>query len=370
MGTIIRFQLGQLWWTRYALSTLLCLVAIAAVWLGGSALVASFVVVMAVGSALDELIGDEREMTVPPPPAFCNANLYLAAPTLAVLTVVHMDAVARTEIWRVGALLEITAATGLVGYLYALIGATVGHELVHRTKSKVALVSANILLAFTFNTAFTVFHLAGHHRYVATWRDPASARRGESAIAFFPRTVWGQIAMAYRVEAARLSRQHHSPLSWRNRVLRGQTLSLAIVAVAYGLAGIVGMVAFLLAALIGRIAHELINYVQHYGLVRLNGHPVEARHTWNCQRLVSNALQYNLPQHADHHLRADREFWQLKINSAAPALPYGYQTMAMLALVPPLWRRSMAPLLIEWDRTKASSSERKIIAERGWRELC
>jgi hypothetical protein len=153
-------------------------------------------------------------------------------------------------------------------------------------------------------------------------------------------------------------------------VLRGQTLSLAMVAAAYGLASFQGMVAFLLTALIGRFAHELINYVQHYGLVRLNGQPVEERHTWNCQRLVSNALQYNLPRHADHHLHADRKFWQLKINSAAPALPYGYQTMAMLALLPPLWRRSMGPLLVEWDRTKASSSERKIIAERGWHELC
>jgi hypothetical protein len=369
MGTIVRFQLGQLWWTRYALSTLLCLVAIAGVWLGGFALVASVIVVIAVGSALDELIGDEREMTTPPP-AFCNANLYLAVPALVVLTAVHMDAVARTDVWRVGALLEITATTALVGYLYALIGATVGHELVHRTKSKVALVSANMLLAFTFNTSFTVFHLAGHHRHVGTLRDPASARRGESWMAFFVRTVWGQTAMAYRLERARLSRQHRSALSWRNRVLRRQTFSLAIVAAAYALAGLQGMIAFLLAAFIGRVAHELINYVQHYGLVRLNGHRIEERHTWNCRRLVSNALQYNLPRHADHHLHADREFWQLKINSAAPALPYGYQTMAMIALVPPLWRRSIGPRLTEWDRTKASDSERKAIAERGWDALC
>jgi putative Mn2+ efflux pump MntP len=370
MGAIVRFQAGELWWTRYALSTLLCLVAIAGVWFGGVALAAVVVVVIGTGFALDELIGDEREVTAPPRPSFCNANLFLAAPALVLLSVVHMDAVARTDAWRGGAMLEAAAATALVGYLYALIGATVGHELVHRTKSKTALISANILLAFTFNTSFAVFHLAGHHRYVATLRDPASARRGESCLAFFFRTVWCQTAMAYRLEAARLSRQHRSPLSWRNRILRGQTLSLAMVAGAYGLAGLQGMLAFLVAALIGRVAHELINYVQHYGLVRLNGHPVEERHTWNCNRLISNTLHYNLPQHADHHLRPDREFWQLKINSAAPALPYGYQTMAVIALVPPLWRRSIGPRLMEWDRTKASFLEREAIAERGWDGLC
>nr|ACV30052.1 putative alkane 1-monooxygenase [uncultured bacterium B7P37metaSE] len=369
MGALFHFQFGPLAWTRYALSTLLCVVVIAGVGLGGVALAAAVVVVIGTGFALDELIGDEPETAVAPAPAFCNANLYLAAPALLLLSVVHMQGVSRTEAWRGEALLEMAAAGALVGYLYALIGATVGHELVHRTQSKAALVSANILLAFTFNTSFTVFHLAGHHRYVATLRDPASARRGESWLAFFVRTVWSQTAMGWRLESARLSRQNRSPLSWRNRVLLGQTLSLALVAGAYGLAGLRGMLAFLGTALIGRIAHELINYVQHYGLVRLGGHPVEARHTWNCKRLVSNALQYNLPRHADHHLRPDREFWQLKVNSAAPTLPYGYQTMAMMALVPPVWRRSIGPRLTEWDRTKASDAERRAIAERGWDAL-
>src|SRR5262245_42371950 len=168
MTAIVRFQLGQLGWMRYALSTLLCLMAIVGVWFGGWPLATSIAVVIAVGFALDELIGDELEMTAPPPPSFCAANLYLAAPALVLLSVIHMDAVARTDLWHGGALLEVAAATALVGYLYALIGATVGHELVHRTKSTVALVSAHILLAFTFNTSFAVFHLAGHHRYVAT----------------------------------------------------------------------------------------------------------------------------------------------------------------------------------------------------------
>ena len=367
MGAVVRFQLFSR--IRYALSTMLCLIAIAGVWLGGWTLMASMLIVMGVGLVLDELIGDEPNVMSPPPPSFCVANLYLAVPALVLLFVAHMDAMAKTEFFGGAVLPEMVATTALVGYLYALIGATVGHELVHRTNSNFAAISAKILLAFTFNTSFTIFHLAGHHRYVATWRDPASARRGESWIAFFVRTVWCQSAMAYRLEAARLSRQNWSPMSWRNRLLRGQSLSLALALCAYGLAGCRGAVAFLLAALFGRTAHELINYVQHYGLVRLDGHPVEERHTWNCKRLVSNVLQYNLPKHGDHHLHADREFWRLQINPAAPTLPYGYQTMAIIALVPPLWRRSIGPLLLEWDHTKASTSEQKVIAERGWQQL-
>src|SRR4029079_11712767 len=143
MVAIVRFQLIQR--LRYALSTLVCLMAIAGVWFGGWTLVASIVAVTGVGFALDELIGDERDAMAPPPPSFCVANLYLAVPALALLGVAHMHAIARVAPLGGGALPEMAATTALVGYLYALIGATVGHELVHRTKSKLAVVSANIL---------------------------------------------------------------------------------------------------------------------------------------------------------------------------------------------------------------------------------
>ena len=250
-----------------------------------------------------------------------------------------------------------------------MLGATVGHELVHRTDNFPASVCANILLAFTFNTSFAVFHLTGHHRYVATLRDPASARRGETWMTFFVRTVWCQTAMAINVETARLRRHGQYWLSWQNRVLRGQVYTAAILVLAYSLAGFNGILAFLASAFIGRIAHELVNYIQHYGLVRLDGQPVDDRHTWDCKRLISNALQYNLPRHADHHVHADRSFWQLTSNKGAPALPYGYQTMVLIALIPACWRRLMGPLLLQWDRERASPAERRIIAERGWVEL-
>ena len=49
----------------------------------------------------------------------------------------------------------------------------------------------------------------------------------------------------------------------------------------------------------------------------------------------------------------------------APLLPFGYQTMAVLAFVPGLWRRTMQPLLREWDNL-ASDEERALIRQRGW----
>jgi hypothetical protein len=369
MGGMSRLRSDRFGWARYGLSTATCLIAISGIFLGGSALAISILVIIGTGFVLDDLIGDEHLQTDRPPAFFCNANLYLAAPLLILLSIVHMLLVKRNGHWESGSVLEVAAATALVGYLYALLGATVGHEFVHRTDNLPASICANILFAFTFNTSFAVFHLAGHHRYVATLRDPASARRGETWMAFLLRTVWCQTAMAVNVEAARLRRHGQYWVSWQNRILRGQIYTAAILALAYSLAGLKGMLAFLASAFIGRIVHELVNYIQHYGLVRLEGQPVEDRHTWDCKRVISNALQYNLPRHADHHVHADRLFWQLTSDTGAPALPYGYQTMVMIALIPAWWRRLMGPLLLQWDRERASPAERRIIEERGWVKL-
>jgi hypothetical protein len=37
---------------------------------------------------------------------------------------------------------------------------------------------------------------------------------------------------------------------------------------------------------------------------------------------------------------ATKAFWQLDVHQDAPTLPYGYQTMAFIALTPPLWRHT------------------------------
>jgi hypothetical protein len=59
--------------------------------------------------------------------------------------------------------------------------------------------------------------------------------------------------------------------------------------------------------------------------------------------------------------------WQLDVHQDAPTLPYGYQTMALIALTPPLWRHMMRPLLADWDKRFASKAERAVVRERGWK---
>jgi len=254
----------------------------------------------------------------------------------------------------------------LMGFLYGATGINVAHELFHRTQSPLDVIAARWLLAFSWDTTFAIEHVHGHHRHVGTLQDPATARRGESLPAFWLRSTAGEIANGFRIEARRLERRGHHWFHLRNKALRGQLMSVTITAVMYYAAGITGVLGFFATALGGKLMLESINYIEHYGLVRAEGTKVAVRHSWDCYRLLSNALLYNLPRHSSHHLNASLRYWELKTFKDGPMLPMGYMSMILVALVPSLWRKVMNPRLREWDAKYANDEERRLIAERGW----
>ena len=344
---------------RYALTNALMVAFIVALAHGGWPVWAVAVLAILIGGLIDETVGDEHERSGGAAPLFFDLNLYATLPLLVIITLLLMQG-------TLAGVSTVVAATIGAGYFYALAGVTVAHELTHRVTSPLSLMWARALLAFTLNPTFETYHVHGHHRNVGSWHDPATARRGEYVLAFVARTVVEQSVAGWRLEAERLRRKGLPTWSWRNRVLGGLLCSLAILAATALIAGVAGMLVFLAAAVFGRIIHEMVNYVQHYGLVRADSAPIEMRHAWDSGRLVSNLLHYNLPRHADHHMFASKPFWDLDLAADAPRLPRGYQTMSLIALHPPAWHRAIDPLLADWDCRLANDVERSLVRERGW----
>ena len=349
---------------RYGSANFLLVLGAGALVIGGWAIWGVLALALVFGSFADEVSGDDDTSLKESRCLFCTANLYLTLPLVGLLAFLLV---------RFAALhpslteqpLETIGALWLTGYLFALAGATVAHELTHRS-NRLAKLSAYILLGFTGNASFVIYHIYTHHRQVGTYDDAATARRGERLRTFMARTLTQQFAQAARFEAARLKRKGLSSYSWRNELILAHLVPLAILALAGIFGGWNGVIAIFLAGLIGRSFHELINYVQHYGLVRVENSPIRPHHSWDCYRTLSNVLHYNLPRHSEHHMFASKAFWQLNAQQDAPTLPYGYQTMAFIALTPPLWRHIMRKLLADWDERFASEAERKAVRERGW----
>jgi fatty acid desaturase len=368
---------------RYGVMNLLVLGWIAAVLAGGAwgwLLYGFAALLTTVG---DEHSGQDMDMLGAGGRAFYDLNLYATLPLLAVgvfLTLGHVAAgqaaAVYGSVWSAlgldfGAARAATGPWSLAGLIVAgglMVGAAgvnVSHELMHRTGNLRAWLSSRWLLAFSLDTTFAIEHIHGHHRHVGTERDPATARRGERALAFVVRSTAGQVVNAFRFEAARLARKGQGVWSWRNMALRGQAMSLLIAVAAWGLAGWAGVLVFVALAVQGKLYLELVNYVEHYGLVREPGGKVEPRHAWNCYNTISNAVLYNLPRHSNHHMFASKPFWALEADAQAPQLPFGYKTMIVMSLAPPIWDKVVGPRLAEWDQRFASEAERRILSERG-----
>ncbi len=248
-----------------------------------------------------------------------------------------------------------------LGIAYSVAAGNSGHELIHRRSRRMDRAVGRWLLAFVFNTPLALEHVYGHHGNVGFADDPTTVRRGVSFWRFLPRTILQTSAYAWRLEARRLARTGRRRFL-RNRVLRGHMISLLIALACFAAAGWAGLAVFVAAAAIGRLLVEQFNYCSHYGLVRAPGRPVRARHSWNSFRRLSTSVMFNIPRHASHHLSAGRPYWRLEREPGGPVLPHGIALMAMIALVPPLWYRIIAPALAEWDRAFASAEEKKLLA--------
>ena len=223
----------------------------------------------------------------------------------------------------------------------------------------------NWLLAFSWDCTFAIEHVHGHHKDVCLDEDPASAKRGENIYFFILRATFQEQISGWKIESERLERRNHNLFSIHNRMVIGYFRSLSITVAAFIFGGIIGMLSFLLCALLAKFLLESINYIEHYGLVRERGTPVKMRHSWNSNHLLSSIYLCNVTRHSDHHISASLKFWELHpCHEDAPLLPYGYLSMLYLLLVTPfIYKKIMAKEFINWDQNYANDYERNYVMQ-------
>ena len=158
-----------------------------------------------------------------------------------------------------------------------------------------------------------------------------------------------------------IKKKNKSYIGIHNRLLMGYLKSLFITIISYSIGGFSGLLVFLPFSFIAKSFLEVINYSEHYGLVRVAGEPVYPRHSWNSNSTMSSIYLYNVTRHSSHHEKANLKYWELESYENAPMMPQGYLTMLYTALLfPYLFHRMMAKKLIYWDRHYASDGERKL----------
>ena len=240
-------------------------------------------------------------------------------------------------------------------------GGTVAHELFHRIDSAFDVVYGRWIMAIAWNADFSIEHVYGHHENVATECDPATAKRGENVYGFIVKSTIGSHKSAWELESKRLKARGLSIFSYKNQMLSGYLMSLALMIPFWISGGSFGLFIFLSQALVAKIVLEAINFVEHYGLIRVPGQEVKPRHSWNTNKTMSSAVLFSLTRHSAHHENGALPFWDLEPYPDAPEMPYGYLTCLLLSFFPNTWRKTMAPKLQHWDAHYATKEELAIL---------
>ncbi|AXY56547.1 alkane 1-monooxygenase [Acinetobacter chinensis] len=246
------------------------------------------------------------------------------------------------------------------------IAINTAHELSHKSERMDHILSHLALVPSGYNH-FRIEHPYGHHKRAATPEDPASSKMGETFYEFLPRTVIGSFKSAIEIETRRLKRKGLSFWSKDNELLQGWGMTAAFHGSMLKLFG-KGILPYQLAQSFYSIGlFEIINYIEHYGLLRQqdeNGkyERTMPEHSWNNNNIVTNLFLYQLQRHSDHHAYPTRPFQALRHFDEAPELPSGYASMLLPALIPSLWFKMMDKRV--FDHYKGDLNKANIFPKR------
>lgn len=312
---------------------------------------------------LDAVVGQDRDNPPETVLAWLEHDRFYRWATFLYLPNQYLSLVFACWLWSGGGWLSMNWVdkTGLMFTAGTIggIGINTAHELGHKRITAEKWLS-KVALAQTCYGHFFIEHNRGHHAKVATPEDPATSRLGESLYRFIPRSVSGGFRSAWAIEGRRYARMGKSRWSAGNDVLNAWAMSVVLfvtLAVWFGPVVVPWLVG---QAVFGFCLLESINYLEHYGLLRgqlPDGRyeRVRASHSWNSNTVVANVFLFHLQRHSDHHAHPVRRYQVLRNVDEAPQLPYGYGTLLLLALFPPLWRRFMDPLVLQHRERQAAA---------------
>jgi len=241
-------------------------------------------------------------------------------------------------------IISLGSGTGGLG----IVGA---HELIHRPVAWQRALGIYLMTLVNY-THFRIEHVHGHHKYVSTPEDPASAPFGMTLYQFLPKTLVGSFKSAWDYETNRIKRKTGLDKIMANRIYHYIAYFAGLSVFFYAVFGATGLFVFYAQSAFAIFLLEVINYIEHYGLMRNklpngNWEPVKEWHSWDCDYAITNFSLFNIGKHSNHHAKASVEFPYLENKEENPKLSFGYSTAVLLAVFPPLWKKIMNPKVIE-----------------------
>jgi alkane 1-monooxygenase len=282
---------------------------------------------------LDLMVGKDRENLQPELLDKPLTTILVFAPILYTLLYIASIVISAWYVSTDAQWLTLAGCIMTMGTV-ASVGFSASHELIHKKGwwSKFWARAGLLSVAFMH---FEIEHLCSHHRHACTEEDTSTGWYGESVYAYLKRSIPKGIVFSWRFEKHRLQRLGLSVWHPRNRMIWYAVLPVVVCTVFFIVFGWAGLLLYVAQATVGSLVLMIVAYIEHYGVLRVT----------NSNGKLSGALTFNVQRHADHHMKATKRYPLLQSHDTSIELPAGYQAMIMLALIPPLWRRVMHPLL-------------------------
>ena len=244
-----------------------------------------------------------------------------------------------------------------MGIVLGTNGINVAHELGHRANTYERFLGKLLLLPSLY-MHFYIEHNFGHHVHAATKEDPATAKYNQSVYSFWITSVSRQYINAWVIQRKLLRSHNRGMFSVYNDMLWYTIIQLVYLSFIYYFFGYLVLIYAILAALVGFLLLETVNYIEHYGLIRKklpSGRYERVRevHSWNSNHVMGRIILYELTRHSDHHFKSSKKYQILDYHDSSPQMPFGYPTSMVLSFLPPLWFRVMNPRIP--DEMKAAS---------------
>jgi alkane 1-monooxygenase len=232
-----------------------------------------------------------------------------------------------------------------VGIVLAVNGINVAHELGHRQNTNERFLGKALLLPALY-MHFYIEHNFGHHLHAATKEDPATARYNQTVYSFWFTSIFRQYISAWNIQKKLLKNNGCAFISFKNDMVWYTILQVIYLFAIYYFLGYTAFILVLLSAIVGFVLLETVNYIEHYGLLRLKTNSgryerVKEIHSWNSNHIIGRIVLYELTRHSDHHYKTSKKYQILDCHEESPQMPYGYPTSMVLAMFPPLWFRVM-----------------------------
>lgn len=224
---------------------------------------------------------------------------------------------------------------------------TVAHELLHRP-NKLARLFSKIIYTLTFWLGFYMEHLYLHHskKYFLMAEDVEWARYRESLYQFIIRSSKQGLRILWLCEKERLIFEKQFIWNINNKAI--QTILFPFFAYLMLLIFFKPCSILLLAigVMFGTLRFITSGYLGHYGLLRDKSNMVpdkiHTNHAWDRNDPFNKYFTLGSTRHHLHHLHPSKHFYEIvKCPTSQVELPYSYETMYLIALVPFLFFKIM-----------------------------